>query len=181
MKLYLSSYKLGNKPQELIKLIGDNKRAAIIMNAQDLLPPERRSIRLQEEIGALTGLGLQSEELDLRDYFGKADELAKAIEQYGVLWVRGGNVFVLRRAMKQSGFDAAAIPLIRSERLVYAGFSAGSCAASPDLRGIELVDDAEAVPEDYATEKIWDCMNLIPYSIAPHYRSPHPKAKQSKK
>jgi dipeptidase E len=176
MKLYLSSYKLGNKPEELTKLIGNNTRVAIIMNAQDLVLPERRAMRVQEEIDALTALGLQPEELDLRDYFGKAEELANMITQYGALWVRGGNVFVLRRAMKQCGFDAVVIPLIRNEQLVYAGFSAGSAAATPDLRGIELVDDAEAVPEGYIPEKIWDCMNLVPYSIAPHYRSPHPES-----
>jgi dipeptidase E len=176
MKLYLSSYKLGNKPEELAKLVGDNKRTAIILNAQDLVLPERRSMRLQEEIAALTNLGLEPEELDLRDYFGKADELAKVITQYGALWVRGGNVFVLRRAMKQCGFDEAVIPLIHSEQLVYAGFSAGSCAASLDLKGIELVDDAESVPNGYPTEKVLDCMGLINYSVAPHFRSPHPES-----
>lgn len=176
MKLYLSSYKLGNQPEELIKLIGDNKRTAVIVNALDLVLPERRAVRLQEELDTLKGLGLRPEVLDLRDYFGKAGDFAEVIRRFGALWVRGGNVFVLRRAMQYCGFDEAVIPLIRSEQIVYAGFSAGSCAVTPDLHGIELVDDADSVPAGYAPEKVWECMNLVNYHIAPHYRSPHPES-----
>ncbi|HYH75248.1 MAG TPA: Type 1 glutamine amidotransferase-like domain-containing protein [Candidatus Saccharimonadales bacterium] len=176
MKLYLSSYKLGTQPEAFTGLFGENKRTAIIMNAQDLVLPERRAMRLQEERTELSNLDLQPEELDLRTYFGRPEAFAATVKQYGGLWIRGGNVFVLRRAMKQCGFDEAVIPLVRDNQLVYAGFSAGSCAAGPDLRGLELVDDADSVPDGYDTAQVWSCLNLIPYSIAPHYRSPHPES-----
>jgi dipeptidase E len=176
MRMYLSSYGLGNHPEAFVKLIGDNKHVAVILNAQDLVTPEGRATRLQKEIENMTNLGLHPEELDLRDYFGKPDEFAQSIKRYGALWIRGGNVFVLRRAMKQCGFDEAVIPLVRSGQLVYAGYSAGTCAATPDLHGIELVDDPDEIPEGYDSAKVWNCMHLVNYSIAPHYQSPHPES-----
>ena len=35
MKLYLSSYRLGDKPEQLTELLGDNKKVAVIPNALD--------------------------------------------------------------------------------------------------------------------------------------------------
>lgn len=35
MKLYLSSYRLGNSPEKLIKLFGADKKVAVISNAMD--------------------------------------------------------------------------------------------------------------------------------------------------
>ena len=42
MKLYLSSYFLGNHPEELAKLIGSNKKFGIIMNAGDIYSDIKR-------------------------------------------------------------------------------------------------------------------------------------------
>lgn len=176
MKLYLSSYGLGNYPPALLELIGTNKRVAIIMNAQDLVLPERRAMRLQQETDNLAALGLQPEELDLRNYFGKPEAFKAVVRQYGALWIRGGNVFVLLRAMERCGFADAVMPLVKSGTLVYAGFSAGSCAATPDMRGLELVDDAHSVPEGYDPEILWEGLGLVNYRIAPHYRSDHPES-----
>jgi len=48
-----------------------------------------------------------------------------------------------------SGFDSAIKDLVTNETLVYGGFSAGSCVAAQTLKGIELVDDPEQMPEGY--------------------------------
>lgn len=37
MKLYLSSFNLGNNPERLYKLFSDNRKVVVIMNAQDYL------------------------------------------------------------------------------------------------------------------------------------------------
>jgi hypothetical protein len=37
MKLYLSSYHLGNKPEKLKELVGENAKAAIILKQQTTL------------------------------------------------------------------------------------------------------------------------------------------------
>jgi dipeptidase E len=176
MRLYLSSYGLGNNPEEMMPLIGDNKRTAIIMNAQDNVLPEARSERLQREIENLTSLGLQPEELDLRDYFGKTEELKAILANFGYFWVRGGNVFLLRRAYKQSGFDSLLVELLQNDKVAYGGFSAGICVLAPSLKGIELVDPKDDVSEGYEKSVIWDGLGVLGYAIAPHYKSDHPES-----
>ena len=83
------------------------------------------------------------------------------------------NAFVLRRAMKQSGFDDVITGMLERDEIVYGGFSAGAVVATPTLRGIELMDDPAAVPAGYDPEVVWDGLGLIDYSIVPHFRSPH--------
>jgi dipeptidase E len=173
VKLYLSSYGLGNKPETLQHLVGSNKHVAVICNAQDLADDEKRAERVERAFDEMTSLGFTAEELDLRDYFQDNEKLKKDITKFGLVWIRGGNVFVLRRAAKQSGFDRIIEPLVVNEEIVYAGFSAGSCLATPSLHGIELVDDKDAVPEGYDKAVVWSGLNFVGRSIAPHYRSDH--------
>lgn len=174
MRLFLSSYGLGNKPEELLPLISDNKRAAIIVNALDAKTPEARAERLQREIDALSALGFQPEELDLRQYFGKSAELKEIIKGFGLVWVRGGNVFVLRKAFKQSGFDKIIAELLEKDQIAYGGYSAGVCVLAPSLHGIELVDPKDETAEGYDTEVVWDGLGILGYAVAPHYKSDHP-------
>lgn len=181
MRLYLSSYKLGNKPEEMLPLISGNKRTAIIANAQDSKSVESRTERVQQEIESLTSLGLQPEELDLRDYFGKTAELADKLNDYGYIWVRGGNVFLLRKAYKQSGFDNLIVELLKKDKVAYGGFSAGVCVLAPSLRGIELVDPKDEIAEGYDKEVIWSGLGLLDYAVAPHYRSDHPESEDIEK
>ncbi|MCA9349317.1 Type 1 glutamine amidotransferase-like domain-containing protein [Candidatus Saccharibacteria bacterium] len=181
MRLYLSSYKLGNKPEEMLTLIGDNKRTAIIANAQDSKSVESRTERVQQEIESLTALGLQPEELDLRDYFGKTAELADKLNDYGYIWVRGGNVFILRKAYEQSGFDNLIVEMLKKDKIAYGGFSAGVCVLAPSLRGIELVDPKDEIAEGYDKEVIWSGLGLLDYAVAPHYRSDHPESQDIEK
>lgn len=176
MRLYLSSYRLGNAPQAMVTLLRGGKRVAVIMNAQDAVAPERRAERLQQELDGLRGLGLQPEALDLRDYFGHAEALRDRMQQFDCVWVRGGNVFLLRRAFAQSGFDAVITELLRQDAIVYGGFSAGVCILAPSLRGVELVDPTDALAAGYDGAVIWDGLGLVPYAIAPHYKSDHPES-----
>ncbi len=176
MRLYLSSYGLGNKPEEMLPLIKGDKRTALIMNAQDNVLPARRAERLRQEIDSLTGLGLHPQELDLRDYFGKAGELSAVISGFDYIWVRGGNVFLLRRAFRQSGLDLLLTEILQHDRLAYGGFSAGICVLAPSLRGIELVDPKDDVADGYERDVIWDGLGILNYTIAPHYKSDHPES-----
>ena len=176
MKLYLSSFRLGNKPQELIRLLGDKKRTAVIGNAQDMLPNSERTESLAQEMERLSTLGLDSVEVDLRKYFGKTEELRDELSKFDLVWVRGGNCFVLRRAFKQSGADGIILELIKNESIVYGGYSAGIDMLVPSLHGAELVDDPNSVPPSYDAEIVWDSLALLPYSIAPHYKSDHPES-----
>jgi dipeptidase E len=176
MKLYLSSYHLGNKPEKLKELVKKNAKAAIILNAADNSDSERRSSYVASQIEALASLDIHAEELDLRDYFNDSQELATKLSNYDLVWVVGGNSFLLLRAMKQSGFDRLIVPLVENDSIVYAGFSAGAVVATPSLHGIELVDDKDAVPEGYDKEVAWTGLHLVGKSIAPHYKSNHPES-----
>lgn len=183
MKMYLSSYRLGDNPEKLVNLVGANKKVAVIPNALDFSNEiDRRNAGVQREIDDLNNLGFEAEEVDLRKYFGKPDELEQKLSGFGAIWVRGGNTFVLRRAFKESGMDEWLIKQRDNKELVYAGYSAGVCVLSPTLKGLELVDDPVVVNEGYPRETIWEGLNLIDFAFAPHFESPgHPETESVSK
>ncbi|MCP2335537.1 Type 1 glutamine amidotransferase-like domain-containing protein [Actinomadura rupiterrae] len=171
MRLYLSSFRLGENPERLLELCGDRREAAVIANALDGASEDVRSEGVRREIAALAGLGFAATEIDLREYFGRPGELAEALGPYAVLWVRGGNVFPLRYAMARSGADALVTKLVQDDAVVYAGYSAGACVLAPSLRGLEVCDDPSAAPE-----AIWDGLGVIDFAFVPHVDSPgHPE------
>lgn len=176
MKLYLSSYRLGNNPEKLIELFSDNKSVAVIANAMDFVDDLQRKEKVEQSITELQSLGLLSEEIDLRNYFNKQKKLSKKLNNYGAVYVRGGNTFILKRAMAQSSFDKWIKNKTKDPNFVYAGYSAGICILSPTLHGLELVDDPNIAPEGYNSKIDWDGLGIINFSIAPHYKSDHPES-----
>jgi len=176
MRLYLSSMWLGNAPEHWLGLLNGRRRIAVILNAVDGKTPIKRVESLHRELDSLRGLGLQPEEVDLRKFFGRPTEIAGVLAQFDGLWVRGGNTFVLRRALRQSGADAVIVDLVARDAIVYGGFSAGACVLAPTLRGIELVDGPHDLPDGYEPEVPWDGLGLIPYHLTCHYRSDHPES-----
>jgi dipeptidase E len=176
MKLYLSSYRLGDNPKKLIELFSDNKKVAVIANAMDFVDDLQREEKTKHSIDELKNLGLLPEEIDLRDYFGKQKELSEKLNNFGAVYVRGGNTFILRRAMLQSGFDNLIKEKNKDPNFVYAGYSAGICVLSPTLHGLELVDEPNIVPQGYNQKIIRDGLGVVDFSIAPHYKSDHPES-----
>jgi len=173
MKLYLSSYEIGASSDTLLSLIGDNKRAGIITNASDGFKQDRRHGWVTRAISTLSELGLDAHELDLRQYFGNLNDLEQHLNQLGLIWAIGGNTFILRRAMRESGFDQLLPHLLEKADIVYGGFSAGACVLVPSLRGIHLADEPEKTASGYNSEIIWDGLNLVDFYFVPHYRSVH--------
>ena len=136
MKLYLSSNGLGNESDKLISMLSDNKRAAVIFNALDSSgDAERKLAAVNREIEILAGLGIEAVGFDLRLYFGRPESLKEEMANFGLVWVIGGNTFVLRRAMNQSGLDRFLEENRNNDDFVYAGYSAGVCVLAPTLRG----------------------------------------------
>jgi len=175
--MYLSSFRVGNCPERLVALAGGNERVAVIANALDAAPAIDRKERVERDLFLLAALGLPAEELDLRRYFVDPSRIASDLSRYGVLWVRGGNVFVLRHALARSGADLEVRRLLADDAVVYAGYSAGPCVLAPSLRGLELVDQPDAVPRTYGEEPIWDGLGVLDFAIVPHYESPeHPES-----
>ena len=175
MRLYLSSFKIGNHPEKLVELTGSSKNAVVILNALDY-KPESRTKFLGSETEMLKGLGFEVEELDLRKYFGKEKELEELLKQKDLAWINGGNTFLLRRAMRQSGFDNVIKNLLAEDKIVYAGFSAACTVLHKDLHGIEFSDDPNIVVDGYNKEIVWDGLGLIDFNIAVHYDSDHPES-----
>lgn len=172
MRLFLSSQNFGNHTETLLQLIGSRKKTVLINNAKDYLSPAERRQHSAEKKEEFLAIGLQFQEIDLRDYFGKSAELAKELEQdIGLIWLSGGNTFILRRALQYSGLDKLLPELLRQDAFVLGGSSAGSIVATPSLRGTEHGDDPHEVPDGYNDTVIWEGLNLVPFHIVPHYRS----------
>ncbi|MFE9881678.1 Type 1 glutamine amidotransferase-like domain-containing protein [Streptomyces sp. NPDC005784] len=171
MRLYLSSAGLGPRRTELSRLLQRGGRAGVILNAYDFRTPERRATSLEFEMRELADLGLEPEEVDLRDYFMDSAGLEATLRGLDLLYVRGGSVFVLRRALAASGADRLLPALLAEDAFVYAGYSAGIC-----LLGI---DDPSFIPDGYPdTPTLWDGLGVLPYAMAPHYRSDHPESEE---
>lgn len=169
MRLYLSSFRLGNQPRALLNLLDGCTRTALILNADDYKTPADREASLQRELAELRAIGLDPTEIDLRHYFGRESDLRTLLIGFDLVYVRGGNVFILRRAMRQSGADRVLTELLAQDAVVYAGYSAGACMLGPTLRGIQGdEDDPGVVPEGYDDAVIWEGLGLVRFAFAPH-------------
>lgn len=176
MRLYLSSFRIGDHPDRLLGLLDRPGPAVVIANAMDAAPADVRREAVQLELTALGELGIEAEELDLRDHFDNDGRLDVVLAGCALVWLRGGNVFMLRHALARSGADTILIDLLRRNTLVYAGYSAGPCVLAPSLRGLELVDDAEAVRTTYDESAVWEGLGVLDYAFVPHFDSPgHPE------
>jgi dipeptidase E len=184
MKFYLSSYKLGNETDKLKRLSeSTNKKFAYISNALDFTGHdlERRKKHEEGDMSDLRSLGIDVELLDLRSYFGKQDEFSEKLLALGGLYISGGNTFVLRQAMKLSGFDTLILEMSDRENFVYAGYSAGVCVLTPTLRAYAITDDAGNFPYPDITEQIWDGLGIVDFVFEPHYDSDHKESESTDK
>ena len=84
MRMYLSSFDVGSRPERLVSLVGQGKLAAIIVNALD--HRERaRTQWLESQRDKLKALGFTVRELDLRQFFGDQDALNDVLQQLDVV------------------------------------------------------------------------------------------------
>jgi dipeptidase E len=195
LRLYLSSQGLGSNPERNRPADANSNKALIVVNALDAYAHSRTSA-LQYEIHTLRALGYVCQELDLRDYFHPENDhqskdnaedaqLTALLTRVNLIWVIGGNTFVLAKAMTQAGFKAALLQANedriaqRLPALMYAGYSAGAVVAGIDLQGIQLMDDPAVNPAGYdpTTEAL--TLGLIDDRIIPHYQSDNPESEQA--
>lgn len=177
MKLYLSSYKLGNKTEELKKwIIENNNKICLIPNAKDSYPESyEKQASIQFDIKELTDLGFDVTLLSLRDYFGKQKELTQKLKEFNAFYVIGGNVFTLRQAMYLSGFDIFINSIKKESNYLYIGYSAGICVLASDLHGLDFCDDPYI--NTYNINTIWNGLGFFDYLLLPHYKSKHKETK----
>ena len=179
---YLSSFKFGDKKYQLMELAPKGK-IAIIPNALDFrgADSERTMQSLENKMMRLAEFGLEPRIVDLKGYFGRQSELRAIIKEIGAVFILGGNVFVLRQAMKLSGLDTILTELSYDTSFLYAGYSAAGCVLAPSLKVYEVVGDVIQTPYEGQTEVVWEGLGLVDFASMPHWRSDHPESESIEK
>lgn len=175
MKLYLSSYKIGDETQVMRNWIAHNgNKILIIANAKDQYTDlERVEKGTLNDMEQLESVGFEVEKLDLRNYFGKKEELEQIFTKVKAFYVVGGNTFVLRKAMKLSGFDELLMKYAKQPDYFYGGYSAGVCVLLKDMSGIAMMDDPNIDPYNSGLAAIYQGIGFVQETIIPHFESEH--------
>lgn len=106
MILYISSKQFGSKTDFLKNWIKKNdNRILLIANALDAKDKIKIEKNVENDKKILNQIGFDVTVVDLKQYFNNQEKLVKDFSKYNAYCVIGGNVFVLRQAMKLSGFD----------------------------------------------------------------------------
>ncbi len=171
MRLYLSSENVGHHGDRLLKMVGANKTVAYIGNAKDYWGLESRIKKTADHKAEFESFGFKFTEFDLRNYFDQQKITESDVSGFGLIWCSGGNTFLLRRALRDSGLDKIIIDLVKADKVVYGGSSAGSIIATPSLHGTELADDPDVVRTTYDKDVFWEGLSLTPNHIVPHVGS----------
>lgn len=167
MKLYLSSYRIPT-PSDLEKLLGkplSHTSVALIANAKDYYTERPRSFTVRDFVNYMEDLGLNVDEVDLREY-DSSDSVKEKLKAYDLIYVSGGNTYMLRYEMRRSGFDKIIKELLDDGK-VFGGFSAGALVAGTSIAGVEMDDESE-----FSEEVIKEGLNLVPFVILPHADNP---------
>jgi peptidase E len=171
MRLFLASHDFGNHQDELLKLMRGGKKALVITNARDYYSKDERSSRVSDKFAVMKQAGIEARELDLREYFGKKDELSDFIDSYApdLIFAIGGNVFLLSTAYRLSGLDEILLNDLSQDKYVYGGGSAGAMVTAKTLKyyGHDHLSP-EAVPGIYGVDAVFDGLGLIDEYIVPH-------------
>ena len=174
MLLYMSSQKFGNDTTILKKWINENdNKIAIIPNALDAKGEDKIRKNLKEDIEILERIGFNVKIIDLKNYFGKYNEIKAELSEYNACCVMGGNVFVLNKAMNLSGFDIFLKKKKNDDGFLYIGYSAGSCVLSENLKQLDIVDEPIKFYDEQSVN--YKGLGFIDYIFIPHYKSNYHK------
>lgn len=167
MKLYLSSYRIPT-PSDLAALLGkelSQASVALIPNAKDYYSKRPWEFKVGSMVEHLQEFGLSVETIDLREYRDE-NTLKQKLSEHDLIWAMGGNTYMLRYEMQQSGFENIIEDLL-GKGIVYGGDSAGALVAGQSIAGVELADEPE-----FAEELLLDGLKLVPFVILPHVDNP---------
>jgi dipeptidase E len=99
----------------------------------------------------------------------EAADPGAAVAAARVVFVGGGNSFLLLKSLRDNGLVEAIGARVRSGALRYIGSSAGTNMACPRLR---TTNDMPIVQPDSFTS-----LGLVPFQINPHYLDPDPASR----
>lgn len=167
MKLYLSSHGIPD-PDEFARFVGKPAREirfGLVFNAKDHKAPAERAARRDEVAAYFGNLGFDVREIDLRDHFEDNSGLLPELWHCDVVWLNGGNTYMLRWAIAESRAEQPILDALASG-VVYAGNSAGAIVAGPTLKHFDNADDPSAAPDP-----IYKGLGLIDRVVLPHWGS----------
>jgi dipeptidase E len=157
------------------EMAGAGTAAIVIANACDSYE-DLRDEAVERELEALESLGFRPREVDLRSYFERV-VLEKELTGADLVWVRGGNAFMLREALARSGADQLIVEALAADAFVYGGYSAGVCVLGTDLSIFDTVDDRTEVERAYGYPARTDGLGVTDLVVVPHVNSPdHPES-----
>lgn len=178
MRLFLASSELGNHAHRLRQLSGSNRRVLIVRNARDYRTEDYAANVLGDKMALFTQAGFDPQVIDLRLFFGRADELESYLEQYdpGIIYCLGGNPFFLNAALRLSGMDNIIRRALFNDAIVYAGESAGTMVTAKNLAPYMRGEDRlpEVTKDLYGKKAPLEALGLIDYYPICHaYREDH--------
>lgn len=92
------------------------------------------------------------------------EQIAVTLSDCDMVYVGGGNTYVLLEHIKKSGF-AYALKLFLAKGGLYIGSSAGACVATPDISAGVKMEKPE-----YAHLDNTEALGLFPWSIIAHFK-----------
>jgi dipeptidase E len=174
MRLIITSYRFGKHEAEILKFLNKINKVAVITNAKDYKTPGDRESKIDENFEYFRSIGLEPTEIDLRPYFNKSGA-EKLLSKHNFIWLAGGNVFLLRRALRYTGLDRYLYDAARKNELVLGGESAGAIIMGPTLKYSEMdthEDSPTYIPKGYEKKILWEGFEFINYVPVPHYKTP---------
>ena len=135
--MFISSYRAGKHDQDLIKFLGNIKKIAVITNAKDYKTEADRQEKVADNFSYFRSIGVEPVEIDLRLFFNKPG-IEKLLSDYDFVFLSGGNVFLLRRALSYSGLDRFLYDAVRKNEIILGGESAGAIIMGPTLKYSEV-------------------------------------------
>lgn len=145
MKLLLLSWGAGAVPEFLARHVdrpAEQLRIGMIDDAARIHGEQNFSIYERER---LVEFGYRVRTVTLRT-LGSAGEFAGILDELDVIYVCGGETFVLLEALERHGLREVLIERVRTG-LPYIGLSAGAVIVGPSAEPVELLDDPALAPE----------------------------------
>jgi len=145
-----------------LPMLSAKKKVAFIPNAKDTYTDKSG---LDKQRDFFLEKGFRVTDVDLNKFHN--DALYKKLSRYNMIYVAGGNCFVLLQKMRASGFDKI-LPKLITKGIIYVGASAGACVISSSIEPLGLLDQPE-----YAQLDNFNGLGYIDFVFIPHVG--HPK------
>lgn len=164
MKAFLTSHNLEKKHFDRFReLTGQTKvpKALFITTAVVPYGLNPRPEWVDESLDDMKQFAEVIEETTLEE----DEHIAENLDQYGFIFVTGGNAFYLAYRFAETGFDKRIKKYIEDGG-VYSGSSAGAIILMDDFEAFAPADDPSAAPKTYPG------LSMIDFAFVPHADSP---------